>query len=41
MRSDIAPSGTFPDYELRDHENLPEAQRDPRRRPPSPDAAPG
>src|SRR5438045_9759079 len=23
MRSDIAPDGTFPDYELPDHENLP------------------
>src|SRR5947209_16091930 len=23
MRSDIAPGGTFPDYELPDHENLP------------------
>jgi hypothetical protein len=23
MRSDIVPGGTFPDYELPDHENLP------------------
>ena len=23
MRSDIAPGGTFPDYELPDHENVP------------------
>ena len=23
MRSDIAPGGTFPDYELPDHENRP------------------
>ena len=23
MRSDIAPGGAFPDYELPDHENLP------------------
>ena len=24
MRSDIAPGGTFPDYELPDHENVPQ-----------------
>ena len=23
MRSDIVPGGTFPDYELPDHENVP------------------
>ncbi len=27
MRSDIAPGGTFPDYELPDHENLPRKLR--------------
>ena len=33
MRSDIAPAGGFPDYELPDHENVPRKVSERSRRP--------